>query len=252
MDVRAPAGRGHGLHRRRGAARRAGCGLPGCHSICSSGSSSASCSSVSGRTVTPAPMSTEALSAGRSSRRRARRSDSRRGVCWRVGTSFARRWRDGVRRERGEGFVVAAYRHLPVARLIAELIAAGVEGLAVPRCFDCGKPRRSSGGCRAAGSATPAGSGGCSFAVIIEEAEDCDDMETKDDGTGQPASRPVDRARRRELRAGDRRVRVPPTSAEIPSRQSRQHRRLPGAGDGHPVRIRDLVRRRRPRDQADR
>jgi hypothetical protein len=29
----------------------------------------------------------------------------------------------------------------PVARLIAELIAAGVEGVAVPRCLDCGEPR---------------------------------------------------------------------------------------------------------------
>jgi hypothetical protein len=29
----------------------------------------------------------------------------------------------------------------PVARLIVELIAAGVEGLALPRCLDCGQER---------------------------------------------------------------------------------------------------------------
>jgi hypothetical protein len=44
----------------------------------------------------------------------------------------------------------------PVARLIEELIAGGVEGLPRPRCLDCGRPKRLCGVCPAVGSATAA------------------------------------------------------------------------------------------------
>jgi hypothetical protein len=44
----------------------------------------------------------------------------------------------------------------PVARLIAELIAAGVEGLSLPRCLDCGQEKPLAEGCQVARYATAA------------------------------------------------------------------------------------------------